>query len=148
MGPNLPAGASAAVPPLYADGMASERPILATIDHRESGDRVEIEVTLGFEDEPVTGSASGPGDAGHRPRLVGEATLRAVETILARPSAFDLTAIAAQDLGPVPVALAQIRESGGADYLVGSAVVRDHDLPTATARAVLDALNRTVTHRE
>jgi hypothetical protein len=42
----------------------------------------------------------------------------------------------------VTVALAQLREGGASDYLVGSAVVRDHDLPTATARAVLDALNR------
>lgn len=128
--------------------MAPERPILATIDHRPSGDRVEIEVVLGFEENPVSGVSTGPSDDAHRARLVGEATLRAVESILNQPAIFDLTAVAAQDLGPVTVALAQIRESGGADYLVGSAVVRDHDLPTATARAVLDALNRRITLRE
>jgi hypothetical protein len=122
--------------------MRPERPILATIDHRESGGRAEVEVVLGFRDEAISGVASGPPDADHRPRLVGEATLRAIESILGSDGAFDLSAVAAQDLGPVTVALAQLREGGAADYLVGSAVVRDHDLPTATARAVLDALNR------
>ena len=62
-------------------------------------------------------------------------------------STFDLTAVATTDLGPVKVALAQVRDGAWSDYLVGSALVREADPSIATAKAVLDALNRRITQQ-
>jgi hypothetical protein len=76
--------------------------------------------------------------------LVGEATLRSLEELSGGASRFDLTAVGTTDLGPVKIALAQVREAGWSDYLIGSALIREGDAGTATAKAVLDALNRRI----
>jgi hypothetical protein len=52
--------------------------------------------------------------------------------------------VGTSDLGPVRIALVQVREVGWSDYLIGSALIRDADPATATAKAVLDALNRRI----
>ena len=52
----------------------------------------------------------------------------------------DLSAVGTSDLGNLKVALAQVRENG--TELVGSAMVIGGDPVMATAKAVLDALNR------
>lgn len=129
---------------VYAALMASPRPVLATIDQRIESGTVSVRVTLGVDGGLFTGSADGPEDTHHRARLVGEATLRAVELAVGGSASFDLTAVATQDLGPLKVALAQVRDIAWKDYLVGSALVREGDPATATARAVLDALNRRI----
>ncbi len=121
------------------------RPFLATIDQHIAAGHVSVKVTLGMDDEIYVGIADGPEDSQHRARLVGEATLRAVEEAVGHVTTFDLTAVATTDLGPVKVALAQVRDGGWSDYLVGSALVREADPSTATAKAVLDALNRRIT---
>ncbi len=122
--------------------MSEDRVFLATIDHEESGDRVDISVTVGYGDETHRGLASGSSESSHRARLVGEATLRAVESIVDRH--FDLSAVGTTELGPVRVALVQVREAGWSDYLIGSALLRDGDIGSATAKAILDALNRRI----
>ena len=118
------------------------RPFLATLEQTQNGDRVRVDVTIGFAGEIHKGSAEGTADTQHRARVVGEATLRAIEHLAGGLSEFDLSAVATSDLGPVRIALAQVRESGWSDYLIGSALVRDGDSATATAKAVLDAVNR------
>lgn len=123
------------------------RPYLATIDQHIASGHVSVKVTLGVGDQIYVGIAAGPEDVQYRARLVGEATLRAVEEAVDHVSAFDLTAVATTDLGPVKVALAQVRDAAWSDYLVGSALVREADPSTATAKAVLDALNRRIAHR-
>lgn len=125
--------------------MYEERPFLATIDHHLEDDRVAVTVTIGFLGATHAGTVEGGSDPHQRSRLVGEATLRAVERVLADARTFDLTAVGSSDLGPVRIALAQVRESGWSDYLIGSALVRDGDSSTATAKAVLDAINRRIT---
>ena len=125
--------------------MFEDRPFLATIDQRLENGRASVAVAIGRGDQHFTGTAEGASDPSHRPRLVGEATLRAIESLTDHRHSFDLTAIGTSDLGPVRIALAQIRESGWSDYLIGSAMVRDDDAATATAKAVLDALNRRIT---
>jgi len=122
--------------------MSDDRVFLATIDHEESGDRVDISVTVGYGEESHRGLASGSSESSHRARLVGEATLRAVESIVDRH--FDLSAVGTTELGPVRVALVQVREAGWSDYLIGSALLRDGDIGSATAKAILDALNRRI----
>jgi len=124
--------------------MFEERPFLATIDFSQDGDRASATVTLGFQEEIYAGRAEGGADPTHRPRLVGEATLRALEQMASRKEAFDLSAVGTADLGPVRIALAQVREAGWSDYLIGSALVRDGDAHSATAKAVLDAVNRRI----
>ncbi len=124
--------------------MFEDRPFLATIDQRLEDGRAAVSVAIGRGDASYTGSAEGVADPHQRARLVGEATLRAIEKMAGDRHVFDLTAIGTSDLGPVRIALAQIRESGWSDYLIGSAMVRDGDAATATAKAVLDALNRRI----
>ena len=124
--------------------MEIPRPFLATIDEDADGERVRVQITLGYEGALHTGAAEGLDDPQHRARIVGEATLRAVEELSDEELSFDLSAVATQDLGPVRIALAQVRETGWSDYLIGSSLVRDGDSATATAKAVLDAINRRI----
>lgn len=119
-----------------------ERPFLATITVDPAPPGVAVTVTIGYRDEAFDGSASGSAEPTLLPRLVGEATLRALESLDGELGPLDLTAVGSTDLGPVRVALAQVRSPGWSDYLVGSSLVRDGDVTAATAKAVLDALNR------
>lgn len=121
--------------------MMSTRPALASIDQRILGDRAVIEVTLTSRHEHFVGRAEGNGDPAHRSRLVGEATIRALKA-LAPNLQLDLSAVGTSDLGTFKIALAQVLERG--HELVGSAMVRGGDPVIATARAVLDAVNRLI----
>ncbi len=122
--------------------MSAVRPSLATIDQHLEDSGVKVTVSLGYGEDVYVGTADGPSDLQYRPRAVGEATLRAVENTLGGSILFDLTAVGTSDLGPVRIALVQIRQEGFSDYLIGSALIRGGDPVTATAKAVLDALNR------
>ena len=122
-----------------------QRPFLAPLEQTQDGDRVRVDVTIGFAGEVHKGTAEGTADTQHRARVVGEATLRAIEHLAGGLSALDLSAGATSDLRPVRIALAQVRESGWSDYMIGSSLVRDGDSATATAKAVLDAVNRRLT---
>ncbi len=115
------------------------RPALSTIDQKLVGERAVVEVTLIAQHSQFRGRAEGDGSPGHRHRLVGEATLRALRSI-SPDLALDLSAVASSDLGSLRVALAQVHQDG--HELVGSAIVRGGDPAVATAKAVLDAVNR------
>ena len=115
------------------------RPALSTIDQQLVGSRAVVEVTLTSSHDQFRGRSEGDGAPSHRHRLVGEATLRAVSSL--NPGlGLDLTAVGTSDLGQLKVALAQVKENGR--ELVGSAIVRGGDPTIATAKAVLDAVNR------
>ncbi|MDH4308839.1 MAG: hypothetical protein OEX04_15335 [Acidimicrobiia bacterium] len=124
--------------------MFEERPFLGTIDQRLRNDRVSVVVTLGWAEDMYEGVVEGPADPVQRARLVGEATLRAVETMSGGRARFDLSAVGTSDLGPVKIALVQVREVGWSDYLIGSSLIREGDPASATAKAVLDAVNRRI----
>jgi len=115
------------------------RPALSSIDQRIHGQRAVIVVTLSARHERFVGRAEGDGDPSHRHRLVGEATLKAINS-LAPQLQLDLSAVGTSDLGSLKIALAQVRENGS--ELVGSAMILGGDPVVATAKAVLDALNR------
>ncbi|HEY7704888.1 MAG TPA: hypothetical protein VID03_08695 [Acidimicrobiia bacterium] len=123
--------------------MPGERPVLSTIDEHLVGDGVTVEVTLVSAGRAYAGQASGDAEPSHRARLVGEATLRAVESFTGGSITLDLTAMGTSDIGEMRVALAQVRERGNGD-LVGSALIRHGDPVTAAAKAVLDAVNRRI----
>ena len=98
-----------------------------------------IEVTLTARHEQFVGRSEGDGDPSHRHRLVGEATLKALQS-LAPQLALELSAVGTSNLGNLQIALAQVRENG--TELVGSAMVVGGDPVMATAKAILDAINR------
>ena len=77
-----------------------------------------------------------------RARLVGEATLRAVEEVAEPRISLQLEAVATTELGETQIAMAQVLMDGVPVPLVGSALLTEHDATAATVRAVLDALNR------
>ena len=117
----------------------SVRPVLASIDQNTRGERAVVEVTLSARHEFFVGRAEGDGDPSHRHRLVGEATLKALQSFAPKME-LDLSAVGTSDLAEMTVALAQVRQDGA--VLVGSAIVTGGDPVMATARAVLNALNR------
>ena len=117
------------------------RPLLAMIDEELADDDVKVTVVLGWQDRAFEGEAHGDADDALRPRLVGEATLRAAERVAAGKLLLDLTAVATTDLGDARIAMAQVT-ADAMDNLVGSAMIRENDPAKATARAVLDAINR------
>ncbi len=118
------------------------RAALATIDEHTDGEVTRVRVTLAWNDQAFAGEAGGPAGQEARPRLVGEATLRAAEQLLEGHLGFDLMATATTDLGTARVAMAQIGVKGSSEPLVGSALIRQNDPGSATAKAVLDAINR------
>ena len=112
------------------------------IDEEDLGDEARVTVVLGWDDKAFEGEASGDLDEAARPRLVGEATLRAVERVAEGRILLDLTAVGTTNLGDAQIAMAQVVLDSGPDAFVGSALIREADPSKATARAVLDAINR------
>ena len=119
-----------------------QRPLLAMIDEDDSGDEAHVTVVLGWHDKTFEGEAVGALDEATRPRLVGEATLRAVEQVAQGRVVLDLTAVGTTRLGDSQVAMAQVRIGAAPDSFVGSALIYEPNSSKATARAVLDAINR------
>ena len=119
------------------------RPAIITIEETDLGTDASCVVTLAYDNARFYGRSLGPSDPSGRPRIVGEATLRAVEAVTDGSIDLSLEAVALTDMGDAVVALAQVAINNGSGMtLVGSAMVDDHDLSKATVKAVLDALNR------
>lgn len=115
--------------------------IIAIDEVVEDGDAM-VTITLDWQGGLVQGAAVGSDSPRERPRLVGEAALRALESLASKPLSFELLAIASTDLGDHRVALAQVRADPSGSVLVGSALVDEENGSMAAARAVMDALNR------
>ncbi len=120
------------------------RPAIVSITEEHEGNDAVVTVTLAWQDEEYHGVAEGSATARHRPRLVGEATLRAVEEVTDGSVHLRLDAVAATDLGEAQVAMAQVELHGDEDPFVGSAMLEGHDSSGATVKAVLDAINRRI----
>ena len=122
----------------------SERPAIVQIHETDNRDRdlAEVTITLSYQDAEYVGTAQGDPDITMRPRLVGEATLRAVEDVTEGRVHLNLEAIATTALGTSQVAVAEVRIEGDSSTLVGSAMLGEADRSAATVRAVLDAINR------
>lgn len=117
-----------------------ERPVLRSVDV-DLGDVVTVTVELDADGSRHRGQAEGAIGATARARVVGEATLRALESVIGTGK-FELAAVGTSTLDEITIALVQVNEPGTADAYVGSALIRRGDVVLATARAVLDALNR------
>lgn len=121
------------------------RPAILDITEEPNGSRLGITVSLGWHHEVYTGTATGPAAQETRPRLVGEATLAALEQAVSGDVAFALANIELTPIGPRRVAIAVVVMVAGGEEraLIGSALVAA-DPAQAAIRAVLDAVNRQV----
>ena len=122
--------------------LMTTRPAIVDITESEQGDQLRVAITLAWNDGHFTGEATGPAEGTYHPRLVGEATLRAIEEVTDHNLNLNLTAIATTPLGAAQVAMAQVKVNGLDEPLVGSALLGSNDESAATVKAVLDAINR------
>ena len=120
----------------------TSRPAILNIVETEQGDQIRVAITLAWNDAEFTGEATGSTEGTYHPRLVGEATLRAIEQVTGHSLELNLTAIATTPLGAAQVAMAQVKVNGLDEPLVGSALLGTNDEAAATVKAVLDAINR------
>lgn len=120
----------------------SGRPAIVRVSESEGEDISTVTVDLEWDDGTFTGQATGSPLPEMRPRLVGEATLRAVEAVTDGSLQLDLAALATTTLGTARVAMAQITVRGSGQTLVGNCLVEEDDPSLAAVKAVLDALNR------
>ena len=84
----------------------------------------------------------GPGAASQRPRLVAQATLRALDELLGTTAEVESAAVVMVGAREVAVTVLSVMvPRSGEQVVTGSALLRG-DESDAVARAVLDALNR------
>ncbi len=123
----------------------ADRPVITSIKEYPEGPSTTVTVTLTWNSEQFSGSANGPAAASARLRIIGEATLRALEEVLGGGPPLALDAIASTSVGVRPVIVAQVVSMKGVEeqVAVGSALIRG-DEAEAVVRAVLDALNRRI----
>ena len=121
-----------------------DRPAIMGVHEIPEGPRTTVAVTLGWSGEEYAGTATGPAAQSARLRLVGEAALRAIESLL-DGDALALDSIGNPAIGMKTVIVAVVVASGehGEEVSVGSALSSGDDSETAV-RAVLDALNRRI----
>ena len=120
----------------------NNRPAIVQIDEHVTDEDAIVTISLNWQDEHFFGNASGSPDESARARLVGEATLRAVEAVTENRISLQLEAVATTELGETQIAMAQVLMDGVPVPLVGRALLTEHDATTATVKAVLDAINR------
>ena len=121
------------------------RPAIVRLDESSDNGGAQVRVTLEWGEDRYSGEAAGDTDSEARPRLIGEATLRAVEQVSSGGLRLELEAIATTDLGAARIALPQVRIRDTEHVLVGTALVDERDEGMATVKAVLDAINRPLT---
>lgn len=128
------------------DGLPNaNRVVIDRVAVTQGGMSVTVEVVLRDGEAEFRGSAEGSSSGSGRYRAIAHATLDAVRPLLSEGclvelEGVDLTTILGHTLA---VALIHFRTDRSELTLSGSAVVRDAE-PEAVARAILDALNRTI----
>lgn len=124
-------------------GSRAPRPKLLRTKETIDQTRATLTVTLGWDNNEYVGTASGPDATSARLRLVGEATLHAMESIFDNTPPLALDAIGTANVGMRTVLIAVIvfASKQGEELVVGSSLSNGDD-DEAAVKAVLDALNR------
>jgi hypothetical protein len=124
---------------------ATRRVVIESVGLSGNGIEVAATVVLRSDDGMYEGQAQGSGSGAGRHRTTAAATLDAVRPLLAAGSVVELTGIELVNIGTTRIAVAvlEVTSPRTSTTLSGSAVVRDA-APDAVVRAVLDALNRTI----
>ena len=119
------------------------RPALVDVSESLDGSRIEVTVTLRWQDSLLMGKSAGAAASATRPRMIAEATVEAIRQAIHRHEAIAISSMDLPNLGNRRVAVAQLIlvSDGRERSLIGSAFV-DDDETRAVVRAVLDALNR------
>ncbi len=118
------------------------RPAISAIMVRTAGPESEAVVSLATGGHVFEGRVVGPGAASQRPRLVAEATLRALDELLGTVAEVESAAVVTVGAREVAVTVLSVMvPRSGEQVVTGSALVRG-DESDAVARSVLDALNR------
>ena len=130
-------------------GATLARPELVGVREEPNGTRTTLKVTLRLDDEDRTGTAIGPAVASTRLRLIGEATIDAVEQTIdgVPPLALDAVAVTHVGSRSVIVAIVVSAGTGGVEHVTVGSAISTGDDGEATVRAVLDALNRRIERR-
>lgn len=125
-----------------AEEMSAPRPAITSIMVRTAGTETEAVVALAAGGHVFEGRVVGPGAPSQRPRLVAQATLRALEELLGATAEVENAAVVPVGEREVAVAVLTVMVPRSGEHVVsGSALVRG-DASDAVARSVLDALNR------
>ena len=130
-------------------GATLARPELVGVREEPNGTRTTLKVTLRLDEEDRTGTAIGPAVASTRLRLIGEATIDAVEQTIdgVPPLALDAVAVTHVGSRSVIVAIVVSAGTGGVEHVTVGSAISTGDDGEATVRAVLDALNRRIERR-
>ncbi len=132
------------ISPQKLDLATTARAALRGVTESPNGTRTTIEVTLRHDEQEHTGTATGPLVASARLRLIGEATIDALEKTFEETPPIALDSIARTQVGSHEVIVAVVVAAGGRgteELTVGSAAVSGHG-DEAAVKAVLNALNR------
>ena len=134
-----PAETAAAVP----DQRVPVRPAISRMHLVSSGLDVTASVTLASGGRTAIGEGAGNASQVGVQRAVANATLRAVEQLLAGLARFELDHLEISHLGAERTVLVNLSmlSAKGSERLTGAASVRE-DVRQAVIRATLDALNR------
>lgn len=126
----------------------SDRPAVVEISESPNGSHTDVSVTLSWQNELFVGETTGPLSATTRQRLVGEATLHALEKAVADENiGLALAAVDTPTVGNRQVTVAMIvMVSGGEERLLVGSAIAGSDESQAAVRAVLDAMNRHMPH--
>ncbi len=126
-----------------APGISAPRLAVKSVEVGTEGVLARARVVLARQGEEYVGEARGPAAREARVRVVARAALGAVEQLLAGLGHLELEDAQVFRLGPRDISLCSVLlvTPRGEEVYTGSAPVRG-DADVATARAVLDSLNR------
>jgi hypothetical protein len=121
------------------------RPRIVAINIEVAGLRAHVRVTLAYESDERAGTAEGTIAAASRPRLLGAATLDAIQQLVPAAECLDLDSAQILRVGPHDVAIVAlvVVAPPHEEIVSGSAIVHQNQDPSdAVIRAVLNATNR------
>ncbi|MDJ0792219.1 MAG: hypothetical protein QNJ71_10020 [Acidimicrobiia bacterium] len=132
------------ISPRDLDIAAAARAALTRIAESPNGSRTTLEVTLRHADEEHVGTATGPAVTSARLRLVGEATIDAIERTFPTmpPIALDAITMSTVGIHNVVVAVVIIAAKGGGEELHVGSALSNGNVDDAGVKAILDGLNR------
>ena len=132
------------ISPQQLDLATAARAALRSINESPNGTRTTIEVTLRHDNEEHTGTATGPAVASARLRLIGDATIDAIERTFDTVPPIALDSITKSQVGARDVIVAVVATAGdrGAEDLNVGSALSPGSIDDAAVKAVLNALNR------
>jgi hypothetical protein len=126
-----------------AAAQPESRPRLVSIRDEVEGPRTTVSVTLAWQNGEHVGTSMGPIVGSARLRLVGEATLDALDRIFIDLPPLVLDSIGVATVGMRRIAIGVVVGGGSQeDHLAVGSAIAGEDESEAAVRAVLDALNR------